>query len=175
MTQTVAAEPIQPPQKVPIVPSAKPAAVPQAQTMTAVETPTESIISTSVPVVIDTQTSLPVEPEQVAAPELIDAPAIPAVETYRPPTPHVEGWVNRDPAYPYLARKRSLQGTVELLIQIDEQGLPAQITIASSSGYRLLDKAAEKAVWKWRFTPARQGDQAVAGELLVPIRFALEA
>ena len=37
-----------------------------------------------------------------------------------------------------------------------------------------LDNAAQDAVWRWKFVPARRGDEAVSAWVLVPITFNLK-
>ena len=47
-------------------------------------------------------------------------------------------------------------------------------TIAASSGFERLDRAAQDAVRRWRFVPARRGNDAVAAYVNVPIAFSLD-
>jgi len=46
--------------------------------------------------------------------------------------------------------------------------------LKTSSGSPRLDQAALDTVKRWRFVPARQGDQSVAAWVVVPISFSLE-
>lgn len=57
---------------------------------------------------------------------------------------------------------------------VNAAGSADQVQIRNSSGHNLLDQAALNAVRRWRFVPARQGDQPVAAWVLVPITFTLE-
>jgi len=57
------------------------------------------------------------------------------------------------PSYPRIARLRRMQGRVLLKIQVSHLGLPLNVQILKSTGYKLLDKTALKAVQKWRFLP----------------------
>ncbi|HMV18064.1 MAG TPA: energy transducer TonB, partial [Rhodocyclaceae bacterium] len=52
-------------------------------------------------------------------------------------------------------------------------GQPLDVGIAQSSGFARLDEAARAAVARWRFVPARQGDQPVVASVQVPIVFTL--
>ena len=79
------------------------------------------------------------------------------------------------PRYPLLARRRGLQGRVVVKVQIDRSGQVRQVVVASSSGYRLLDQAAVKAVQRWRFRPALRQGVAVSTEMRIPVRFELKA
>lgn len=81
--------------------------------------------------------------------------------------------LNPKPRYPRLARKRGWQGRVILHVDIDHTGSPVNIQIVHSSGYKVLDRAARRAVKKWTFTPAKRAGLNVASQLSVPIRFDL--
>lgn len=81
---------------------------------------------------------------------------------------------NPPPAYPSLARRRGYQGTVEMDVLVDRQGRAAASRVFRSSGFQLLDEAAEKAVNSWRFTPAVHGDEKVDMWVRVPVRFQLK-
>ena len=82
---------------------------------------------------------------------------------------------NALPAYPEAAREDALQGSVQLWVQIDATGRVTAVQWLHRSGVLLLDLAARDAVRGWRFEPARQGGQAVAGTLALAIRFQLDA
>ena len=78
------------------------------------------------------------------------------------------------PPYPALAEKRRLQGTVVLMILVDAEGNPVDVTVEQSSGSSLLDEAARKFVKaRWRFVPAQAGGVAISAYARVPIRFSL--
>ncbi|WP_204848123.1 energy transducer TonB, partial [Rhodopila globiformis] len=55
----------------------------------------------------------------------------------------------------------------------EADGHPQAVSVARGSGFPLLDQAAVAAVRGWRFIPARQGAEAVAARVLVPIIFKL--
>ncbi len=80
---------------------------------------------------------------------------------------------NRPPRYPALARQRKEEGRVVLHVIVDAQGNVASLSVARSSGSRLLDDAAVDAVRRWRFAPARRAGVPVAGSVEVPILFRL--
>ena len=80
---------------------------------------------------------------------------------------------NPQPSYPVFAQKRQQEGTVMLKVQVSTDGKAEVIELAKSSGFGLLDEAAQQAVAKWQFIPARQGDLVVIASVIVPIRFAL--
>lgn len=75
------------------------------------------------------------------------------------------------PRYPRSALRRGESGEVLLRIEVDARGLPSRIEVASSSGSRDLDRAAEAAVRRWRFRPAMRDGVPVSGVVNVPITF----
>ncbi|MGE4367444.1 energy transducer TonB [Thermomonas sp.] len=76
------------------------------------------------------------------------------------------------PAYPRAALQQRLSGTVLLQVLVDVDGRPLDVTVARSSGYRMLDEAARMQVLKrWRFQPALQDGQPVQALGLVPVEF----
>jgi protein TonB len=81
---------------------------------------------------------------------------------------------NPAPNYPLQSRRRGEQGQVVLRVQVDAHGLPVQVEIQQGSGHARLDAAALDAVRRWRFVPARRGDEAIVANVLVPIRFQME-
>jgi protein TonB len=81
---------------------------------------------------------------------------------------------NAPPAYPRRARLRGYEGSVLLDVRVGADGRAEDVKIAVSSGYRLLDRAALRAVASWRFEPARRNGRAVAMRVTVPIRFRLQ-
>ena len=80
---------------------------------------------------------------------------------------------NPRPRYPRLARVRGWEGRVVLLVTVDPKGTPATVEVEVSSGFASLDKAAVKAVRRWRFRPARLAGMSVTDTIRIPIRFEL--
>lgn len=78
------------------------------------------------------------------------------------------------PAYPFLARKNQWEGVTLLEILVRADGLIGETSIIQSSGYRVLDRAAVKAVKRWRYRPAFKNGKAVAWRLRVRVKFILE-
>lgn len=118
-------------------------------------------------------------PKPVAEP----APAAPAAaaEAPRPapPPPLVEPRFdanyldNPKPSYPNLSRRLGEQGTVQLRVFVNADGSVGKLELKRSSGHPRLDQSAMSTVQAWRFVPARQGSQAVAAWVVVPIHFTL--
>ncbi|HTY65205.1 MAG TPA: TonB family protein [Alphaproteobacteria bacterium] len=116
--------------------------------------------------------SAPVEPVApvaiTASPQVAAAPAaVPVV----PPRPASGMAGNRKPVYPLAARSRHLEGRVMLQVEVAASGNPLAVRVVSSSGHSLLDESALEAVRTWRFVPASQAGQAVAGSVDVPVDF----
>jgi len=81
--------------------------------------------------------------------------------------------LNSPPLYPGLARKRGQEGTVLLQVLVNREGRVDALEIEMSSGFVLLDRAAEKAVRRWLFDPAVRGQQKVSMWVRVPVTFRL--
>ncbi len=96
-----------------------------------------------------------------------------APPAYSPPSFGARYLDNPKPAYPMLARRRGLEGTVRLEVRVSAEGIPTAVKVRESAGHEALDEAAMTAVWHWRFVPARRGSDAVEGVVVVPIRFRL--
>ena len=115
----------------------------------------------------------PAAPVVVAkAPATVSAPG--RADAIEPPHFNVAYLNNPRPAYPPIARKLGLEGSVLLRVEVSAKGIPEKIVIAQTSGASLLDEAAMKAVQGWTFVPARRGELAVAHPVEVPIRFQLK-
>lgn len=81
---------------------------------------------------------------------------------------------NLPPQYPYQAQQRGWEGVVVLKALIKAEGRPDRVLIAKTSGHRVLDRAALKAVEKWKFVPGRVGNITVSSWIKIPIRFELQ-
>ncbi|GAB4120756.1 MAG: hypothetical protein Fur0040_00280 [Sideroxydans sp.] len=123
-----------------------------------------------------------VEPDvpQVAA-EPPQPQAAPAAET--PPSPvqldaepdyRADYLNNPRPPYPLVARRMGYQGKVVLNVEVLAEGRAGEVTVQTSSGYDILDKAALQTVKTWKFIPARRAGRPVTQWFLVPIKFSLE-
>ncbi|MBS1160161.1 MAG: energy transducer TonB [Proteobacteria bacterium] len=81
---------------------------------------------------------------------------------------------NPKPLYPAISRRNGEEGKVLLKVRVSPQGEALSVAIAKSSGHDRLDAAASEAVTRWRFVPARRGDEPVEAAVIVPVTFALE-
>jgi protein TonB len=77
------------------------------------------------------------------------------------------------PEYPHSARSAGKEGRVLLRVLVDAQGKTKTVEVNLSSGSDALDRAAVDAVRRWRFSPARHGDQPVESWVRIPIDFRL--
>lgn len=119
--------------------------------------------------------SPPLAAAPAPAPAPVPAPAVaPAASAVVPASFDAAYLDNPRPLYPAASRQEGEEGTVLLRVRVLPNGLPEQVELARSSGFDRLDKAARSTVARWRFTPARQGDQAIAAWVQVPISFALK-
>lgn len=79
----------------------------------------------------------------------------------------------RKPAYPRRAVDLEQKGTVIVRALVDAAGNPAAIEIWESSGFPLLDRAAEQAVRQWRFRPATLNTRPTEAWVQVAVHFNL--
>lgn len=82
---------------------------------------------------------------------------------------------NPAPAYPAMSRRFGEEGRVVLRVFVSAEGHPEQIELKTGSGFPRLDQAAEDAVRRWKFAPARRGDEAIGTWVAVPIVFNLHS
>jgi protein TonB len=129
---------------------------------------------------------LTAEPSADAAPATFTVPPQPPPREEPPPPPPIVAATvtaprfdaaylqNPAPSYPLLSRRLGEAGKVLLRVQVTAHGTAERVQVAQSCGFSRLDEAAVEAVRKWRFVPARRGEEAVAAEVLVPIVFRLD-
>ncbi len=75
------------------------------------------------------------------------------------------------PAYPDIARKARVEGTVILESVLDTSGNVTQLRVIRS--VPLLDQAALDAVRQWKYTPTQYGGRPVSVLMTITIRFTL--
>ena len=68
-------------------------------------------------------------------------------------------------------RRTAEQGRVTLKVLVNREGRVAKATLEKTSGYPNLDRHALEAVARWRFEPARKGDEAVEQWLVVNVDY----
>ncbi len=125
---------------------------------------------------------------QNVVPEAVASDNVVAVQEGPPPAPPAPveepitaaradaGYLNNPPPeYPAVALRQGWSGTVQLRVLVQPDGRPNQITIAKSSGKKVLDDAAIAAVHNWKFVPAKRGDTPIEGWVSFPVEFNIEA
>ena len=78
------------------------------------------------------------------------------------------------PKYPLVAKAQGLSGSVKFRLTINPQGEVIKEELLISSGHKVLDQSAEKAILKWRFYPAVYGGKKGYGQVIVNVEFKLE-
>lgn len=116
---------------------------------------------------------------EAATPAASAAPAAKAADAAEPPvTPPLYrgGYLdNPKPRYPALSLELNETGTVRVRVQVSAEGRPLDVSLAQSSGYPRLDRAALEAVRQWRFVPARRGQEAIPFNFIVPVDFSIKS
>jgi periplasmic protein TonB len=105
------------------------------------------------------------ETAKAAAP----APAPYVDASYKSPALH-----NPPTRYPPMAAERRWEGSVQIRVQVLPDGTAGAMKVERSSGHEMLDESAMEQVSKWRFVPARRGDQTVSAWVIVPLEFKLK-
>lgn len=176
---------IQPPIPEPVVRQSRPQPKPKQPVAASVPVvppaPVEPVIaaSTQIPSPAGVPEA-PVDPAPLANP----APPAPVAEAPSPVTPlppvseprFDAAYLNNPaPAYPALSRRLGEQGRVLVRVHVDANGMPTSVMLRASSGHERLDNVALETVRRWKFSPARRGDEAVSAWVIVPILFNLRS
>jgi protein TonB len=74
------------------------------------------------------------------------------------------------PSYPYEMRRRKVEGTVQMMFVVNEEGRVVQPTVEKSS-HQEFERAALDAVRQWTFEPAVRAGRKVPCRMRVPLRF----
>lgn len=158
-----AEKPIKKTVKKPIAKPVMPRLKPTRSTAPSVEQASTPVAETSTP---------SAEPETKAAPVTHSKPA--DTQTYQSPSFNAAYLNNPAPSYPPLSRRLGEEGRVLLRVQVMEDGSAGSVELQTGSGSSRLDQAALEAVKKWRFVPAKRGEQPVSASVVVPVRFSIE-
>ncbi len=162
------------PQPQPRPPEPKPVprrpAAPKPAPQPVLAAPAAAATVAEAPVVHETPPAPPA-PAPAATPAPIAPPAPVAVSQPRFDADYLS---NPAPAYPPISRRMGEEGKVVLRVHVEPNGSPSQVEVKTTSGSPRLDQAAQDAVRRWRFVPAKRGDEPVAAWVLVPIVFNLK-
>jgi protein TonB len=109
------------------------------------------------------------QPAPVAVPD-VQAPVAAPITAARFDADYLQ---NPKPVYPAMSRRLGEEGKVVLRVRVSAQGQPLSVEVSKSSGFPRLDDAARLAVERWRFVPARQGNEPIEASVLVPLNFTL--
>lgn len=132
-----------------------------------------------IPLLSPPLTAVSAEPVPSVAPATAPAPTPQASPASVAPAPLVAPVFNADyldnppPRYPPMSRRLGETGRVLLRVLVSVSGHAEQVELMQSSGFARLDAAARQAVLRWRFVPARRGDERVAAWVLVPVSFVM--
>jgi protein TonB len=122
------------------------------------------------PVVIDialpdsnaiTVAARPTEPPPAATAATGTPKTVTSVEYVREP----------QPKYPAAARALKQRGTVMLRVLVDSDGHAREVNLHRTSGHKILDEAARKAVLDAQFKPYMENGHALPVYVLIPIEF----
>ncbi len=160
--QPVVEKPREPPNPLPVKPRVPLPPPESQQIITSTTTAPEPTLTPTPPPPAPVVVAPPPQPAPVAA-----APVI-------PPNFNADYLDNPPPVYPALSRRMGEQGKVMLRVLVNAKGTADKVELRSSSGSGRLDDAALDSVKRWRFVPAKQGDQPVAAWVLIPITFSLK-
>ncbi|MFT5314821.1 MAG: protein TonB [Candidatus Krumholzibacteriia bacterium] len=83
--------------------------------------------------------------------------------------------VRTEPAYPYRAQQRNINGEVEVMFLVGVDGRVSQAQIMSSNPPGLFDEAVLKAVVQWKFRPGSLDGKLVPSWVITPVVFNLES
>ncbi len=73
--------------------------------------------------------------------------------------------------YPAASRRRHEEGTIKIVINVDETGCATGARIVGSSGFKALDAAALELYESMRFLPAERDGKAVADSATLPVNY----
>jgi protein TonB len=77
------------------------------------------------------------------------------------------------PIYPRIAKKSGWEGTVLVRVTVEANGRASKVVVSRSSGRKVLDDAAVKAIKRWSFRPARDGNIPIQSVVVIPLKFSL--
>ena len=131
-------------------------------------------------IAVEVEASEEASEEETIAPTFLDAENLPPAPPPPPPEPDMFFAFDTypivtksaTPKYPDMARKAEVEGTVVVMVTIDEAGNVKRAWVAESSA-DILNESAIAAAYKFKFTPAKQRDVPVKATISIPFRFSL--
>ena len=67
-----------------------------------------------------------------------------------------------------------MEGSVLLSVIVGPDGTAKSVNVSKSSGFAMLDASAKDAVSRWKFVPAKRGNETIEARVIVPIEFKME-
>ena len=77
-----------------------------------------------------------------------------------------------NPPYPETARKRGIEGWVELAFTVTPKGTVEDVEVRNSSPANTFDDAAVRALRQWRFEPVERNGEKISQRAMVRLKFA---
>ena len=146
---------------------------PQAATPSQVMAATAPSVDAATSVAVAPQPAMPATEVAAVAPSAPAPVAAPAPLTgARFDADYLQ---NPAPSYPAMSRRLREEGQALLDVRVSATGEPEHVRLKQSSGFARLDEVAINTVQRWRFSPARRGDEAIAASVVVPIVFRLDS
>ena len=110
-------------------------------------------------------------PTPMPSPELNASPTLspPPFSTTPVTTEHARPIIQApQPLYPFAAQRDRLRGSGKFKITFTPDGKPSRVEVARTTGSRILDDAAIKALWKWRAKQSKTTSSIVVPITLEP-------
>lgn len=79
------------------------------------------------------------------------------------------------PVYPESARKRGIEGWVELAFTVQPNGSVDEVEVRNASPADVFDEAAVRAIRQWRFEPVVRNGEKVPQRAMVRLKFAKQS
>lgn len=173
-SSTEPADPLQPPER-PTPPEQPPEVTPEPQVSPQVPALDLNIQVPQLNTRIDMGAAPALPPLQAAAPPA-PAPSPPAPVSAPPPgsAEEVSPLVDIPPEYPRRALAAGIEGQVTLQFTVNAEGRVENIRVLSAEPPGVFERAARRAVSRWRFAPRRENGVAVSREVSKTMNFRLE-
>tara|TARA_Y100000782_G_scaffold68044_1_gene73955 strand:- start:3211 stop:3888 length:678 start_codon:yes stop_codon:yes gene_type:complete len=173
-SSTEPADPLQPPER-PTPPEQPPEVTPEPQVSPQVPALDLNIQVPQLNTRIDMGAAPALPPLQAAAPPA-PAPSPPAPVSAPPPgsAEEVSPLVDIPPEYPRRALAAGIEGQVTLQFTVNADGRVENIRVLSAEPPGVFERAARRAVSRWRFAPRRENGVAVSREVSKTMNFRLE-
>ena len=79
-----------------------------------------------------------------------------------------------DPVYPSYAQRNGLEGFVDLVMRVDEEGRVTDVEVLASEPGSVFVRAARSGVKRWRFRPATRDGRPVPSKVRQRITFRMD-